>query len=106
MANRLVSTLPEGEFFDHRVRKQFTSKLSDPGQGVLIRWAANFDLERLALADAYNVRVPKSLACTRDCRTLWIVNLGFERHVNDDPAHSSALSHLGCRHLPPAHRAG
>jgi hypothetical protein len=101
MANRPVSSLTKREFLDHRVRKQFAGKLSHPCQSVLTHRPPEFDLERLPLTDPHYVRVPKSLACTRDCRTLWIVNLRFEPHVNDDPAHSSAFLTLGYRPCTP-----
>ncbi len=50
------------EFLNHRVREQFTGKLSDPGQSAVIGLTAQFHLKPLALPHTHHIAVSKSLA--------------------------------------------
>jgi len=50
------------EFLNHRVRQQFTSELSDPGQSAVIGLTTQFHLEPLALPHAHHIAVSKALA--------------------------------------------
>jgi hypothetical protein len=77
------------EFLYHRVRQQFTGKLSNAGQSAVIGLTAQFHLEPLALPHANHIAVSKSLAGPRDGLSLRIVNLALQHHIYNDFRHFS-----------------
>jgi len=62
------------EFLNHRVRQQFTGKLSDPGQSAVIGLTTQFHLEPLALPHAHHIAVSKALGR----RVRWLLPAGRE----------------------------
>src|SRR5215467_987902 len=82
------------EFLYHRVRQQFTGKVSDPGQSAVIGLAAQFHLEPLALPHTDHIAVSKSLTGPRDGFSLRIVNLALQHHIDNDFGHFPSLSLL------------
>ena len=51
MGRQICSLGAQHEFLNHRVRKQFTSECSDPGQSVVIGFPVRFEVELRGEAD-------------------------------------------------------